>query len=262
MFHHFSALTIGTNVINSPNNFFDGCLDSIAYFSRAKNTTEILDDATLVANIPFDGDSLLDAGPLLINATGSSYSYTASGRVNAALTLAGTASYVQITGLRRIGLSGWPYTVAIWVYPASTAGGTIMHLSSRTDGAQTGGWCLNIMGFTSAGQVAINSWNGGNVPLTGPTIALNSWTHLAATYSSTNGERLYVNGVQYGSSSAAYTFAAGGVPMTITLGSTLLGQGVCNTGAIQSAQYHGSLDEFRVYARELTAAQVADLANP
>ena len=260
--HYFSVLTIGTNAIGSPNNFFDGYLDSVAYFSRAKNATEVLDDATLVANIRFDGNSLLDSGPLLINATGSNYSYTPSGRVNAALTLSGTSSYAQITGLRRFGLNGWPYTAAIWVYPTSTAGGTIMHLSSRTDGAQTNAWCLNIIGFTSAGQIAVNSWNGGNVPLTGPALPLNSWTHVAATYSSTNGERLYVNGIQYGASSAAYSFSAGGVPMTITLGSSLLGQGVCNTGTIQAAQYHGSMDEFRVYARELTAAQVAALANP
>ena len=174
----------------------------------------------------------------------------------------GTQSYVQITGLRRIGTTGWPYTVVAWIYPISSAGGTIMHLSSRTDGAQTGGWCLNVMGFTSAGQIAVNSWNGASMPLTGPTIPLNSWTHITATYSSTNGERLYVNGTQFGSATAAYSFAAGGVPMTITLGSSLLGQGVCNTGTIQAGQYRGSLDEFRVYARELTAAEVATVANP
>ena len=221
-----------------------------------------MDAATNVAYISFNGNNLIDSGPLSINGTGSNYSYTSSGRVSNALTLSGSQSYVQITGLRRIGQNGWPYTVAIWVKAASSAGGTIMHLSSRTDGAQTSGWCLNIIGFTSSGQIAINSWNAGNVPITGPVIPLNSWTHVAATYSSTNGERLYVNGSQYGSSSAAYTFQAGGVPMTITLGSSLLGQGICNTGSIQAAQYSGSLDEFRVYARELTAAEVLALANP
>ena len=257
-----SALTIGTNVVNSPNNFFDGCLDSIAYFSRAKNSTEVLDDATLVANLPFDGYSLLDVGPLLINGTGANYSYTSPGRVNGALSLSGSLSYVQITGLRRFGTSSWPYTVAIWIYPRNISGGTIMHLSSRTDGAQPGAWCLAIMGFTLAGQIAINSWNSGNVPLTGPSIPLLAWTHVAATYSSSNGERLYVNGSQYGPSSSIYNFTAGGVPMTITLGSSLAGTGVCNRGTIQMGQYLGALDEFRVYARELTAVQVSALANP
>jgi hypothetical protein len=221
-----------------------------------------LDDATLVAYLPFDANSLLDIGPLMINGTGANYSYTLSGRVNEALTFLASLSYVQITGLRRLGTSNWPYTVSIWIYPTNVSGGTIMHLSSRTDGAQTSAWCLAIMGLTSSGQIAINSWNGGNVPLTGPSIPVRAWTHVTATYSSANGERLYVNGSQYGLSSAAFNFAAGGVPMTITLGSSLVGTNVCNRGTIQMGQFRGSFDEFRVHARELTATQVLALANP
>lgn len=263
--HHrllFSALLIGSNVVGAPNSFFDGCLDSIEYLARGKNASEILDDATLVVNLPFDNSNLLDKGPLSINGTGANFSYSSLGRVNMALTLSSATCFIQVTGLRRIGLNGWSYSLAIWIKPTSLAGGTIMHLSSRTDGAQTSAWCLPMMGLTASGQIAINSWNGSNVPLTGPVAALNTWAHVVATYSSTNGERLYINGNQYGSSTGAYTFMAGGVPMTITLGSSLLGLGVCNTGTIQMGQFSGSLDEFRVYARELTAAEVFSLANP
>lgn len=182
------------------------------------------------------------------------------GRVNAGVSLQNSSSYVQITGLRRIGTNNWPYSVAIWIKPTSLAGGTIMHLSSRTDGAQTSGWCLPIMGLTSSGQIAINSWSGANVPLNGPLMVLNTWTHIVGTYSPNNGERLYVNGTLI-ASVGAYSFGAGGVPMTITLGSSLLGVGVCNTGTIQMGRFYGSLDEFYVYARELTASEVATLAN-
>jgi hypothetical protein len=227
----------------------------------SKNASQVLYDATLVSNLLFDGNTLLDAGPLAINGTGTSYSYTASGRVNAALTLSSASSYVQITGLIRMGTNGWPYSVAIWIYPTSLSGGTIMHLSSRTDGAQTNGWCLPIVGLTSSGHIATDSWNGNDVPITGPLVSLNAWTHVAATYSSTDGLRLYVNGTLSGSSSA-YTFSAGGVPMTITLGSSLLGTGTCHTGTIQMGRFYGSLDEFYVYARELTASEVTALANP
>lgn len=257
---YFRTFTIGTNVINTPNNYFDGYLDSIAYFSRAKNATEVLFDATLVVYLPFDGNTLLDSGPLSINGTGASYSYTTSGRVNSGINLVINSSYVQVTGLRRIGINSWPYTVAIWIKPTSLAGGTIMHLSSRTDGAQTSAWCLPIMGLTTAGQIAINSWNNSNVPITGPTMVVNTWTHVVATYSPSNGERLYVNGTLRGSV-GAYSFSAGGAAMTITLGSSLLGLGACNTGTIQMGQFYGSFDEFYVYARELTAAEVATLAN-
>ncbi len=256
----FSALTIGTNGVNAPNNYFDGCLDSIAYFGRAKNGSEVLLDATLVAYLPFDGDTLLDSGPLSINGTGTNYSYTASGQLNAALTLPGPSSYVQITGLTRLGTNGWPYSVAIWIKPTNLTGGTIMHLSSRADGAQTNAWCLPIMGLTSSGQIAAESWNGGNIPITGPSVPLNTWTHVAITYSQTNGEQLYVNGTLKGSSGAFY-FLSSSVPMTITLGSSLLGTGVCNTSTTQMGRFYGSLDEFYVYARELNATEVVALAS-
>ena len=135
-----------------------------------------------------------------------------------------------------------------------------MHLSSRVDGAQPSGWCLPIMGLTSSGQIAINSWNNANVPVTGPTVQLNAWTHVVGTYSPTNGERLYVNGTLRGSV-GPYGFMAGTIPMTITLGSSLQGTGVCNTGTIQMGQFYGALDEFYVYARELTEAEVAAHVN-
>ena len=231
-------------------------------FWSNKNVTEVLNDATLIVNLAFDSNSLADSGPLTISGTGTGYTFTSSGRVNSALTLSATTAYVQVTGLRRIGTSSWPYSVAIWINPTSLAGGTIMPLSSRTDGAQTSAWCLPIMGLTSSGQIqiAINSWNGSNVPLTGPTVSLNTWTHVVATYSPTNGERLYVNNVLR-ANTGAYAFSADGVPMTITLGSSLNGTGVCNTGTIQMGRFYGSLDQFYVYARELTASEVSTLYN-
>jgi len=253
-------LTIGTNGVEYPNNFFDGYLDSIAYFGHAKNATEILNDATLVAFLPFDTNSLLDSGPLKINGTGTNYLFTSSGRVNNALTLSGLLSYIQITGLRRLGTSNWPYTVAIWINPTNLTGGTIMHLSNRIDGAQTGAWCLPIMGLTSTGRIAINSWNNSTVPLTGPMLTANVWTHVVGTYSPTGGERLYVNGTLQNSTSG-YSFQAGNAPMTITLGNSLNGTNVCNTGTIHMGQFVGSLDQFYVYARELTASEVTALYN-
>lgn len=153
----FSALTIGTTGVLFPNNYFDGCLDSIAYFGRARNATEVLDDATLIVYLSFDENTLIDSGPLLINGTGANYSYTSSGRVNDALTLSSVPSYVQVSGLRRLGTVAWPYSYAIWINPTNVTGGTVMHLSSRADGSP--GWCIPILGFTLSGQIAINSRN-------------------------------------------------------------------------------------------------------
>lgn len=189
-------------MINSPNNYFDGCIDSLSFVSRSKNATEILDDATIISKISFDGNSLVDSGPLSINGNGINFQYSSSCRINQCVILSGLLSYIQITGLLRLGIIVWPYRVAIWIRPTTTSGGTIMHLSSRVDGAQTNGWCLPIMGLTSAGLTAINSWNNANVPLNGPSAPLLSWTHVTATYSPTNGQRLYINGSLFTSSTA------------------------------------------------------------
>lgn len=62
----FSLLAIDTNVVNSPNNYFDGYIDTVSFLSRAENVTEILNDATAVAKISFDGYDLIDSDPLLI----------------------------------------------------------------------------------------------------------------------------------------------------------------------------------------------------
>ncbi|CAF1690435.1 unnamed protein product [Adineta ricciae] len=55
---------------------------------------------------------------------------------------------------------------------------------------------------------------------------------------------------------------AGSIPMTLTIASSLLGLGVCNTGTIQMGQFYGSVDELRVYAREFSSLEVFALVNP
>ena len=254
--YHFSNLIFGGRGLNSENSYFDGCLDSISYVNRAKNAAEILRDATLVAFLSFDSSTLIDAGPLKINGIGTNYAFTSAGRVSKALTLSTSNSYVQISGLRRLGTSGWPYSISIWVNPTSATGGTIVHLSKTTSGAS--GWAIPMIGFTSSGRIAIHSWNGQSVSLTGPIIPVKKWTHIVATYSPTNGQRLYVNNALIGSSTA-FTFSAGGAPMIITLGSSMEGTGYASS--IQTGQFYGSLDEFYVYARELTQSEISDLYN-
>ncbi|CAF4745954.1 unnamed protein product, partial [Rotaria magnacalcarata] len=71
-----------------------------------------------------------------------------------------------------------------------------------------------MLGFTSSGNVGVQSWNGNSVSITGPVVTTNVWTHLAVTYGPSNGLRLYVNGTQYGSASGSYTYQAAGTPVS------------------------------------------------
>jgi len=249
-------------VIPEHQGYFDGCLDSIGYYDRAKKATEILNDATLVVFLSFDSSSLIDSGPLKISGTGTNYSFTSFGQVNKALSLSTATSHVQITGLRRLARSNWPYSFSIWINPTKTTGGTMVHLSELINGGIVNTWCVPMIGFTSSGQIAINSWKVGEtiVALTGSVVPLNIWTHVVATYSPTNGERLYVNNTLV-AFSGPFDFLGSSSPMTITLGSSLSGTNVCVCGSIQQGQFYGSLDEFYVYARELTQSEISALYN-
>ena len=221
------------------------------------SATEVLTYATLTVSYSFES-TLLDGGSLGINGTGSSISY-GTGRVNQSLALLGSSSFVQATGLVLLGTQGQAYSLAIWIKPTSTAGGTIIHVSQFASGV---GWCIPMLGFTSSGNVGVQSWNGGPVSITGPIVTTNVWTHLVVTYGPSIGLRLWVNGVQYGAASGPYTYAAATVPVTATLGSSTGGMGYCSPGVITLGQFHGYLDEFRLYSRELNATDVSRLANP
>jgi hypothetical protein len=87
--------------------------------------------------------------------------------------------------------------------------------------------------------------------VTGPTApALNTWTHLAATYDTTT-IRLYVNGTQV--ATAARTGA-----LTSSTGALRLGG-----NGLWGEWFAGQLDDVRVYNTTLTAAEIqADMAKP
>jgi hypothetical protein len=122
--------------------------------------------------------------------------------------------------------------------------------------------CLGMWGLTSSGAVTVNVVNSTNsaVPATDPSVLqLNIWTHVVQTFSSTNGNSLYINGYLVTTTSASTGDAVGPY---IFIGLTPSGCGFCNHGSIAIGQFYGSVDEFRVFGLELTAADVCRLANP
>ncbi|CAF4839025.1 unnamed protein product, partial [Rotaria socialis] len=106
-----------------------------------------------------------------INGTGITIGYSTSGRVNNCLSLLSNLSYVQATNLVLLGTVGQPYSFSIWIKPTTVAGGTIFHVSSGTTGLS--GWCIPVLGFTSSGNVGVQSWNHNSVSITGPVVTTN-----------------------------------------------------------------------------------------
>lgn len=242
-------------------NYFTGYMDQMLYNSRVKNASEILDDATLVAYYRFLSSApLIDSSINYINGSwGGGAISTASGITNQAMYFPVNGSYFLMTGLVLLGTSNMPFSLSLWFRTSSLdGGGTIVHISAATSG--WGSWCLRFMGLTSSGNIEIQIFNGAaNLVYTGPVMPIGTWNHVVYTFSTANGIRLYVNGTLHGS--LATTYLASGVANTLIFGNPLTGT-VCGS-SFPNKQFYGSIDEVKLYSRQLTASEVLQLfSNP
>ncbi|CAF4165438.1 unnamed protein product, partial [Adineta steineri] len=235
---------------------FNGYIDQVSLTMRAKSASEILDDATLTTWHSFDIIPLQDSVPLGLIVTTNDVTL-ATGKVNQALNFNSSSSYYQIQSFVLLGISNYAYSIALWVKRTSTGGGTLVHLSTQTDGL---GWCVTLLGFRSTGEIVATNWDYYGKEVVGPVILINVWTHVASTFSTINGLRFYINGI-YSGTTGVMNYGAAQQAIILTLGNPMAG-GSCNSSSIVTGVYFGFLDEFRVYSRELSATDVYALANP
>lgn len=249
-------LTFGTASMNVQNSGFNGLIDQISFTNRSKSSTEILDDATLVAYFPFDNNTVADQGPLCLSSRSfGNISLSPQGRYSNALLIHNSSpSYLRIENLVRLGDSSYDYSFALWIKPSEIRQSTLIHVSSTSDGSS--GWCLPFLGFNSSGYLLPRFWPPLSVDIVGPMIRTGVWTHFTLTYSAANSLRLYVNGSLYGSSIG--TYSASGVSNYVFIGSVNAGTN-CYASSIIGGQYHGFIDEFRIYSRELILSEIQSL---
>ncbi len=103
-------------------------MDQLIVVARIKNTSELLDEATLVAYYKFD-NSFIDSGPNKIkNGSGTNVQFDANGRVNQALLIDSNYSFFQTSSFYFLGQSNYPYSFSLWIYPFATNGTIIQVL--------------------------------------------------------------------------------------------------------------------------------------
>ena len=252
-------ITIGSTAVGTASSYWNGILDQLTISSRAKTAFEILNDASLIIHLPFD-TTFNDIGPNSLSVTynlqGNNGLSWVTGRVNQALNLNASISYVESCGILPLGLNQ-AYSMAMWVNP-SFQGGTLLHIASASGGS--GAWCLPMIGFNSNGSVVVQAWNGAVVSVVGSILPINAWTHIVKTWSPTNGLQLYINGGLF-SSAVISSFSSSNLRMCVLLATSGLGTN-CQTSQIVTGSYSGAIDEVYVYSRELTAAEVCPLAHP
>ena len=160
------------------------------------------------------------------------------------------------------------YTMTMWIRPTVTTSGTLVHLSTASNG---GGICYDLLVFSPTGSLVLQHITSTLVMfgIATNTITANVWTHLALMYSAASGLRIFINGqiVAISSSATSIGYYDPGPPLFITLGNiSPLGSSTalaCNTSSttIASGFYNGWMDDFRLYNRELNSEELCALIN-
>ncbi|HUN32893.1 MAG TPA: beta-L-arabinofuranosidase domain-containing protein [Trebonia sp.] len=169
------------------------------------------------------------------------------GKFGGALTLSGTGQYVELPAGLVASLTD--FTVATWVNPAAnTEWSRIFDFGTGT----TAYMFLTVNAGTGPRFSITTSGSGGEQQLNyGTRLPVGTWSHVAVTLSGGTAT-LYVNGTAV-ASNASVTLTPASLGST---GNTWIGR-----SQFGDPDLDGSVDEFQVYSRALSAAEVASLTT-
>jgi hypothetical protein len=178
-----------------------------------------------------------DDGAVAFNGPGTSAEY-----------LSGFAS--TDTGRFNYG-GGVSQTIAAWVKPFANAGTFLGGVCGSWNGTTTGwGYGLFVQWPTRTIVFKRRQGTSGTITeLDGPVLTADQWSFVAATYSTTNGHRLYVNGSLVAADPATNTPNGGN-----------LGWFVGQLGGSAAQSFYGGVDEVSAWQSELTGSEVASLS--
>lgn len=212
----------------------------------AVNTSKIKVDNSLsgpILHYTFDGPRLnsstsTDSGSTGANGTLVGTLRSAVGRIGQSLNFDGTSGYISVGS----NMANNDMTIATWIKPRTTAG------YIATEGVINSGirYYLNF----NSNKINWSCYNGGYyTAVSNNDIQTDKWTHVVGTIKSgeTGGLKLYINGVLQSSSS---TIAACGSYGTLYIGSYIWPI---------SNYFNGLMDDFRVYNRSLSQAEITKL---
>jgi glucose/arabinose dehydrogenase len=206
-----------------------------------------------VLHLPFDeggGSVSADAsgsgsGASLLNGAG-----WGGGQSGSALALDGVNDAAAVVDQPSLNQFGSSLSVSAWVFRSVSQTGWRM-VVSRQLGTSTADQF--VLGFNGAEpRFGVNTAVGGYQFVGGGTTPVGEWVHLAGVYDGAT-MRLFVNGVERASRAKSGAVAVSSRPV-------LVGAGVNGTNALGVSEVlAGRVDDARLYARALTAAEVAAL---
>ena len=269
--------------------YYTGYIDHVRISTRVKSACEIYLVANLACYFTFNSASPpLDSSASGLSATNTGATLT-TGAINQALQFTSANTYITVSGISALQTGNSPtFSISMWVRPTTIASGaTIIHASTQANGQCSStvplvsslrsymslcnptcsvflgqGSCVTMWGLTSTGRISVNvldSSNNANAATASTPLQVNVWTHVAQTFSPSNGNRLYVNGMLVTTTSVPTGRPVGSYTI---IGTALAGTSGCPAGSIATGQFYGGVDEYRVFRTELTATDICRLSNP
>ncbi len=173
-----------------------------------------------------------------------------TGKVGQAVQMDGTNDYITLGAPTSLNLTG-PFTVMAWVKRDSLSDWARIGGKYYYSGGSSGSWEIDggqgyLRCYVKAGGV----WSGADAPA-GTFNQTSTWYMVGCVY---NGSRIltYINGTQQSSNWASGTVATSSYPTSI---------GTTSDGVSAQNYMNGAFDEFRIYNRALSAAEIAAIYN-
>ena len=188
------------------------------------------------------------------NASAISYETDRFNNISSAAKFDGTNSYIS---LPNNSLSSSSQSISVW-FKTNTVGEVILAYQDRSINSNVGGSFVNIAYVRNDSTLQAGFWQGGVVQSKHiPTkVADNNWHHIVISISS-SGQQIYLDNLLVNSSTNQHTL--------LSLPNNYLGTGFSNSSwpSLNSGKkyYSGLMDDFRIYNRTLTAAEVTLLFN-
>ena len=174
------------------------------------------------------------------------------GRIGGGLTLDGVDDVAAVADSRNLQTFRQAFTVSAWVRPSASTSGWKSVASRQRTTTPDDQFFLSFYG--NEPRFGLNTVNGGNQFVGAGTVPVNEWIHMAGTYDGAT-MRLYLNGVERASRTKMGLIVASVRPILVG-GNANGGDPLAATETLA-----GRIDEVRIYAQALSAAEVSSLAD-
>jgi hypothetical protein len=205
----------------------------------------------LVAAYAFDegaGNSVADASGTGNTGAPANTTWSTAGKYGGALSFNGANSWVTVADNATLRLTNG-MTLEAWVNPTSRTGFQAVLIKERTAGLSYALYSNDDSSRPPA--VYVNTGGSDKSAVGTANLALNAWSHLAATYNGSS-LRFYVNGALVRTTAVTGNLAAS------TGGALRIGG-----NSVWGEYFAGLIDDARVYNRALTQAEIqTDMATP